>query len=114
MSATGIEYPPLLQPGLHAMTLQQVHDACVAPFPLSVRRPMIFQGLTDFFTELSNGGIAGVAWVNGSFLTEKLDPDDCDLVLCMDGPTLDVAPPAIVDLVSKHFVTDRANVKTTF
>lgn len=79
------EYPPLLPPGLHTMTLDQLHTLCVVGFPLSVERLPIWLGLRTVVTTLTNSGIVGDLWVDGSFLTRKMAPRDADVVLCLDG-----------------------------
>jgi len=115
MSSIGGDYKGLLQPGFHTMTLPHLHSVLVAPFAaMSIRRPMIFDGLTKFLSELSQAGVIGYAWVNGSFVTEKIDPEDCDLVLCCDGPATDAAPIALQNLLQKQFVTERSQVKVDY
>lgn len=42
-------------------------------------------GLDSVLQKLSLNGIAGQLWVDGSFLTHKLDPDDVDTVLALSG-----------------------------
>lgn len=37
---------------------------------------------------LESARITGRLWIDGSFLTEKIDPDDIDLVLSLDGLAL--------------------------
>ena len=38
-------------------------------------------GLETVFNELQANGVKGEVWVDGSFLTEKINPEDVDLVL---------------------------------
>jgi hypothetical protein len=115
MSSNAGGYPPLLQPGFHPMTLADIHTLAVVPYEgLSVRRAMIHEGLTRFLAELSQAGISGTAWVNGSFVTQKVDPDDCDLVLCCDGVAVDAASPALRALLIKQFQTEKAQVKVNY
>lgn len=83
------EFPPLLEPGLHPFTIAQLRQRCVHDFPDSATRATIMAGLEYVVAELSSKGVTGEVWVNGSFLTEKVDPADVDLVLR--------APAALVD-----------------
>lgn len=46
-------------------------------------------GLNTFFEKLEKLGFFGEVWVDGSFLTEKIDPDDADVLLRCDGPCYD-------------------------
>jgi hypothetical protein len=74
------EFPPLLPAGLHQMTVADVQGLCVTAFPLSQTRQVIFAGLQSVITELTISGVRGEMWVDGSFLTQKIDPEDVDLV----------------------------------
>lgn len=75
------DFPPLLQPGMHNMTIQELHDLAVAPFGGDVRRQDLHQNLTKWYGALQALGIGGTLWLDGSFLTEKPSPGDIDCVL---------------------------------
>ncbi len=49
------------------------------------------RGLEGVISRLEDGGIAGELWINGSFLTEKIDPNDVDVVLRMEATFYDNA-----------------------
>jgi len=53
------------------------------------------QGLWSAFADgpasLAESGLAGELWINGSFLTEKRDPGDIDVVLRISGEVVDNA-----------------------
>jgi hypothetical protein len=57
----------------------------VRQFPLSSIRPKIFDGLGDFTRILERFDVVGEIWVDGSFLTEKINPKDVDVLLKVDG-----------------------------
>ena len=78
------EFPNLLQPGFHQFALTDLHDKFVMPFPASIRRQPLLDGLLSFIQEMKSLAIAGELWFDGSFITEKLDPDDVDLVLVLE------------------------------
>lgn len=52
---------------------------CVLRFPLSTTRREIMTGFRAVVERIVRCGIEGELWVNGSFLTEKIDPADIDL-----------------------------------
>lgn len=54
-------------------------------FPLSTSRGAIFEGLKKFVERLETDGVEGELWLDGSFLTEKINPKDVDVVLRIDG-----------------------------
>ena len=75
------EFPPLLEPGFHNMTLADLRAMCVAAFPLSKNRSKIMDGVDKFVEMLRAEGVVGDLWIDGSFMTQKLDPEDVDVVL---------------------------------
>ena len=86
MPPTPLDFPnliPLL--GFHTFTLENIEQVCVDPFPLSTSRLTIMQGLRTFVQRLHEDGVEGQLWIDGSFLTEKIDPKDVDVLLLYDG-----------------------------
>jgi hypothetical protein len=62
---------------------------CVAPFSLSTTRRKIMQGLSIVLRRLLAARMIGELWINGSFLTEKINPEDSDVVLALDHRIVD-------------------------
>jgi hypothetical protein len=54
-------------------------------FPLSTIRGTIVSGLKTFIQTLEAANVVGDLWLDGSFLTEKINPKDIDVVLKIDG-----------------------------
>jgi hypothetical protein len=77
------EFSPLLAEGFYAMTLPELRALCVAGFPLSIRRDPIMLALEAMCTAISVTLIKGEVWVDGSFLTKKIEPDDVDVVVAI-------------------------------
>lgn len=75
------DFPALLGPGIHPMSLQALHALAVAPFPADPKRAELFDKLTTWASAIQAAGISGQLWLDGSFLTEKPDPSDIDCVL---------------------------------
>jgi hypothetical protein len=65
--------------------MANVEQVCVDQFSLSTTRPPICDGLDVFLTVLELSDVTGEVWVDGSFLTEKINPKDVDVVLRVDG-----------------------------
>lgn len=78
----GIESTPLLGPGFHVMTLDGLRSLTVTGFaePSAKRRDLFakFERLVGELVELE---IPSEIWVDGSFLTEEVDPWDIDLAV---------------------------------
>jgi len=73
------------------MSLVELEELCVTRFPLSQTRASIFAGLQQVIAKIVETGISCTLWLNGSFLTDSIDPQDIDLValipahFCDDG-----------------------------
>src|SRR5258708_32163807 len=72
---------PLLPAGQHVITLEQLWDTCVRKFPLLTTRREIIKGFERIFHDLSRLNIIGDLVIDGSFLTEEIEPDDIDFTL---------------------------------
>ena len=77
------EFPPLLPAGLHSLDVNGRRRLCVERFGDSVTRPRIISNLENTIIEINRQGIMGQIWIDGSFLTEKLNPDDVDVALVL-------------------------------
>jgi hypothetical protein len=75
------DFPPLLAPGRHVMTLPELRALCVSNFTLSTNREQLMRSVEALCTAVSTALISSEIWVDGSFLTQKMDPADVDLVV---------------------------------
>jgi hypothetical protein len=75
------EYPPLLQPGLHEMTMADLKVLAVDAFPLSSKRLGHWDNFVKIVDRLKKLKVPCKIWVDGSFLTEKIEPNDVDFVV---------------------------------
>ena len=80
------DHPPLLAPGRHYMNLQQIEKLCVEGFSGAARasRERLFYGLEDFVQRYLVARLPCEIFVDGSFLTEKLQPDDVDVAVSIE------------------------------
>jgi hypothetical protein len=93
------EFPPLLPDGLHPMSLAAIEELCVIRFPLSMTRPAIMSGFRQTVKRIVDCGIGGELWINGSFLTKKIDPADIDFCAMIPCRYYDSGTPAQRDVV---------------
>jgi Family of unknown function (DUF6932) len=78
------DYPPLLAPGRHTMTLAEVEAVCVTRFQNNQRRRHLFHRLEEFIQAFLVAGVACEVWIDGSLLTEKPEPDDLDVTVILE------------------------------
>jgi len=81
MSERVSDCPPLFEPGEHSLCVELIQLLCVDYFPLSSTRQKIMQGFRRIYSESLRLGIPGDLVVDGSFITEEIDPDDIDFAL---------------------------------
>jgi hypothetical protein len=77
------DFPALLDPGLHALDTNGLWRLGVSGFPLSKRRQKIFAGFMEIACKLVEYGVQGDLIVDGSFLTQEIEPSDIDFTLCV-------------------------------
>lgn len=111
-------YPPLFDSGFHIMDCEKIKEICVSAFPESQRRGMLynsFQNLLSGFNRI-NSIIHCISeiWVDGSFTTEKPEPDDIDILVVLDPSLLNQFPEeyhgAISQLLDRKFVKLNYNI----
>ncbi len=73
-------YRPLLEPGIHYKTLAEVETLCVTTFGNNERRRKIFNLFSELMNRVLSLGLDWVIWVDGSFVSEKPDPGDVDVL----------------------------------
>jgi hypothetical protein len=82
-----VPIPPLridgtLPPGVFDATLDELFAAFP---PISARRRMLNDALTDFIVTVKQLGFVQEIAIDGSFITAKREPDDVDLVVLTPG-----------------------------
>ncbi len=81
MSNRTSDCPPLLEPGEHVRSVDQPRELCVAGFPLSTTRYAIFDGFRKIIGMLEQQRIPCEVVVDGSYLTEEINPEDIDFAV---------------------------------
>jgi len=84
MASRVSDCPPLLPAGEHDVGIEQIKDLCVKRFPLSQTRKEIMKGLNTIINDLRRLVIPCHLIIDGSFLTEEINPDDVDLALVVE------------------------------
>ncbi len=105
-------FPPLLSPGFHDLDDAQVKSLCVDAFPESVRRSMLYCNYIQLVSDIRNinkqFNCFIEVWVDGSFTTEKPEPDDIDILLVIDSNRLNLIPvmfqPQIEKFLNRQYI----------
>jgi len=107
-----MDYQPLFPPGLHTVSEAELAAKLVHPFVGSRTRRALLDGLQAFFTGLRAADVDFEVWLDGSFCTNKFDPNDIDLVVFADPDALNRLDPARQTLLSG--LLDRTNARRQF
>lgn len=84
-----MSHPPLFPPGLHPVAETDLDNHFLQAFSSSTTRAPLIAGLRAFFAALRRVGVTFEVWLDGSFCTQKLDPNDVDLVVFADPAEVD-------------------------
>ena len=95
------DHPPLLAPGRHAMGLGDIEALCVSPFtgPARARREKLFYALEAVVQDLLTAHIRCDVFADGSFFTEKPEPDDIDIIVSIDVSEFDALDEAQLQII---------------
>lgn len=93
------EFDPLgnLPPGIHWATWDQI----IEHFGGTDRRNRLLGGLRRALQSLQKAGCE-TAYLNGSFITEKENPEDFDGCWDVEGVTLELLDPILMDFTNKQ------------
>jgi hypothetical protein len=73
--------------------VEELRQLCVAAFPESKVRADIMAGFETICERAIALDTGGEAWIDGSFLTKKIDPGDIDFVLLIDASIYEQGTP---------------------
>lgn len=79
----------VLPVGVHGCDEGEFRGLLVDSFPESTTRAIIAAGFTRLRLDACGYGVAGLHWIDGSYVTNKTDPDDIDVVTFVDVGLLD-------------------------
>lgn len=79
-----MEFEPIYAPGFHDITLDELEEVFVDPFPENERRAYLTQRFRDYLEKFSELGLKAEIWVDGSYSTYKPEPGDMDILIIFD------------------------------
>ena len=107
-----MSHPPLFPPGLHPVDEGQLETLFVYPFNGSTTRPALVSGLRAYLQALRKAGVTFEVWLDGSFSTQKVDPNDVDIVVFADADELNRLSPSLQTYLRGLF--DRTTAKRQY
>jgi hypothetical protein len=108
MPRMAIQFPDgkdCLPPGRHQISEDEVEGLLVDAFPNSTRRRLLYEQWRAVREGIRRIVSVEAEWLNGSYVTKKVEPDDIDMVtiLSPEVDELDAADRALLSgLVARH------------
>lgn len=75
------EFEPIFPPGFHTIDLNQLDNLFVTNFESNSKRQILVNQLRNFLDELSKLNTNFEIWLDGSFTTLKVEPEDIDILI---------------------------------
>lgn len=75
------------------MKVEEIRTLCVIGFPVSKVRSEIMAGFQAIYERAASVGLEGEIWLDGSFLTRKIDPGDVDFIILTEAHFRDSGTP---------------------
>lgn len=74
----------VIEPGIHEIDIHEFYNLFVQSFTTSERRKDIFDSLIDFLKILLNKYDVQEVWIDGSYVTDKVNPNDVDIIVFLE------------------------------
>lgn len=103
---------PLLNAGIHDFNRSDLEKTFLQAFPSSNTRRSLIHGLNSYIEQLSKFNIEIEMWLDGSFTTNKLNPNDIDLVMFAAESDVNRLPPFEQQKLAA--LLDNRSVRTKF
>lgn len=97
------EFPPLFSPGFHTITIDDIKKICVSNFSKNHKRIELFDNFLKFLEILKEVNSKFEIWVDGSFTTEKEEPEDIDILIIYDKIHLETLTPYEINMINSLF-----------
>jgi hypothetical protein len=105
------EFQPLLPGGFHDFTLEGLQTLCVTNFQNNNKRKLLFENFLKFLEHLKLIDSKFEIWVDGSFTTEKIEPEDIDILIVYDEQHLKTLPQQQVSLIQSLFNRNLSKIR---
>ncbi len=74
------DYDSIIEPGIQDINIDQLEEIFVKPFNQPERRKYLVEHLQALLKQFEEIGVRFEIWIDGSFTTHKVSPNDIDIV----------------------------------
>lgn len=86
------EFEPIFTAGFHTIDLSQLESLFVTNFENNSKRQILVNQLRNFLDELSKINSNFEIWLDGSFTTLKIEPEDIDILIVYNNISINSLP----------------------
>ncbi len=105
------EFPPLFQAGFHNVTLDDLKTICVENFSNNSKRQLLYENFLKFLDNLNYINSKFEIWIDGSFTTEKSEPEDIDILVIFDEAHINSLPSDQIGLINSLFDRELSKIR---
>lgn len=105
------EFEPIFSPGFHTIELNQLDNLFVINFENNFKRQILVNQLRDFLDELSKINTRFEIWLDGSFTTLKIEPEDIDILIVYNNNAMNILPDEQKAIVNSLFDRDLTKIR---
>lgn len=87
-----MEFEPLLAAGIHDLTKDDLPNHFVTPFINQEKRLKLIERFSYLIEKVEEIGISFEVWIDGSFVTNKEEPNDIDIAFFYDPNAANLLP----------------------
>ena len=91
-----------LSAGIHDISVEEFEKYFVDQFSTSQNRRPLFECLLTFIRELFQSGMPYEIWIDGSFATSKVNPNDIDVIAFLNVPQYLALKPLVDSIHLKY------------
>jgi len=111
-----IEYPSIIAVGIVNMNLDEFEDWSKTSFKDSAYRQSLLNNFKELIKKVQVFGFSFEIWVDGSYLTEKPEPDDIDMLIIVSRRVINkLSLDKQDELYNKYFsIEGKSNIKQLY
>lgn len=87
-----MEFEPLLEAGIHDIAKDDLSSYFVTPFLNQEKRLKLIERFSYLIEKVEDIGISFEVWIDGSFVTNKEEPNDIDIAFFYDPNAANLLP----------------------
>jgi hypothetical protein len=106
-----MEFAPIYAAGFHDISLVELEEIFVIPFPENERRAYLTKRFRDYLNKFSELGLKVEIWIDGSYSTIKPEPGDMDILIIFDADAVNHLPDEKKPVLEELFDRDVCKIR---